>query len=348
MFYRAIGLMSGTSLDGLDIAYCEFDKQNDRWTFEIKEAETVRYDDKMRDKIRSMETASADELSEFSVELGYYFGRMTRKFLEKINLTVDFVSSHGQTIFHRPDKHYTTQIGDISAICAEVKTTCVGDFRSMDVALGGQGAPLVPIGDRLLFSEYDCCLNLGGFSNISYEKNGKRTAYDICACNMVLNHLAEEKGFACDEGGAIAASGKRDKTLLTALNSLPFYKSRKAKSLGKEWVVENIFPLLQQSGLGIADKLCTYTHHIAEQILVHLKGRTLVTGGGSYNRFLTDMLRKSQKSSIEIPDKIIIDYKEALIFAFLGVLRMRNQANCLSSVTGAKQDSCCGLVVQWI
>ena len=347
MFYRVLGLMSGTSLDGLDIAYCEFNEEKGKWSYSIKQSETIAYEEDFKKKIRSMENASANEFAQFSVELGGFFGSKAREFLDKYSLDVDFVCSHGQTIFHRPDLHYTTQIGDLSALCAKVKQNVIGDFRSMDVALGGQGAPLVPIGDEILFSDYENCLNLGGFSNISLKKQGKRIAYDICPVNIVLNHLCEKLSLPFDNGGQIAASGKVDENLLKQLNALPYYKKKTNKSLGKEWVVENIFPLLEKANLETKDLLATFTEHIAIQLSKNITGKTLLTGGGVYNRFLVEKLKNKTTHTIEIPEKTIIDYKEAMIFAFLGVLRMRNEINCLASVTGAERDNCGGLIVEW-
>jgi anhydro-N-acetylmuramic acid kinase len=349
MFYKALGLMSGTSLDGLDMAYCEFEEQNGRWGYKILQAETITYNEEFRNKIISMEDASATELACFDAELGHYFGRLAKEFINTHSLTPDFVASHGQTIFHQPSQGYTTQIGNPAAICSEVKTTTIGDFRTLDVMLGGQGAPLVPIGDLHLFSDYHSCLNIGGFSNISHKDNNEIKAYDICPVNIVLNHLCKQIGLEFDNNGTIAANNKTDKKLLKKLNSLPYYQDKTtAKSLGKEWVVENIFPILQFSNLTIEEKIATYTTHAAEQIAANLKGNTLITGGGAYNNQLIKLIQQNTKHTITIADKTTIDYKEAMIFAFLGVLRMRNEINCLSSVTGASQSSCGGTIVQWI
>lgn len=347
MFYRVLGLMSGTSLDGLDVAYCEFNYKQGKWTYDIKKATTYAYDEDFKQKIRSMEETSAREFARFSVEIGHFFGKKAKAFLDTHSLDVDFVASHGQTIFHRPDLNYTTQIGDLSALCSEVQVKVIGDFRSMDVALGGQGAPLVPIGDEILFCDYENCLNLGGFSNISMKKQGKRIAYDICPVNIVLNHLCEKLSLPFDDGGQIAASGKVDENLLKQLNDLPYYKKKTNKSLGKEWVVENVFPLLEKTTLSVEDLLATYTEHIAEQLSRNISGKTLLTGGGAYNTYLIERLKKLTPHTIELPEKTIIDYKEAMIFAFLGVLRQRGEVNCLASVTGAEKDNCGGSIVQW-
>jgi anhydro-N-acetylmuramic acid kinase len=347
MFYRVLGLMSGTSLDGLDVAYCEFNYKQGKWTYDIKKATTYAYDEDFKQKIRSMEETSAREFARFSVELGHFFGKKAKAFLDTHSLDVDFVASHGQTIFHRPDLNYTTQIGDLSALCSEVQVKVIGDFRSMDVALGGQGAPLVPIGDEILFCDYENCLNLGGFSNISMKKQGKRIAYDICPVNIVLNHLCEKISLPFDDGGQIAASGNVDENLLKQLNDLPYYKKKTNKSLGKEWVVENVFPLLEKTTLSVEDLLATYTEHIAEQLSRNISGKTLLTGGGAYNTYLIERVKKLTPHTIELPEKTIIDYKEAMIFAFLGVLRQRGEVNCLASVTGAEKDNCGGSIVQW-
>lgn len=347
MFYRVLGLMSGTSLDGLDMAYCEFEYKDNKWHYQIKQAQTIEYSQEIKDMILSCETSNGEYLCKTSAFLGHFFGKQAYNFLEKNNLEVDFVSSHGQTIFHQPYNNFTTQIGEINSLASEVKHKVVGDFRSLDVALGGQGAPLVPIGDRLLFASYDYCLNLGGFSNISFEKNNKRLAYDVCPVNMVLNYLSNKKNLPYDKDGLLAKQGKIDRNLLSQLNNLAYYKDKIRKSLGKEWVKDNVFPLLEESTITIEDKIATYTQHIVEQLNNNIKGDTLITGGGAYNTFLIDELRAKTKHKITIPDKKTIDFKEALIFAFLGVLRIREETNCLATVTGAKKDSCSGVVVQW-
>lgn len=342
--------MSGTSLDGLDIAYCEFEEQNGRWSYKIIEAETVPYSEEFRKRVIAIENASAVELSSFDVELGHYFGRLTREFIDKHSLTPDFVCSHGQTIFHQPAKGYTTQIGNLAALCSEVRMKTIGDFRTLDVMLGGQGAPLVPIGDLLLFADYDNCLNIGGFSNISHKQDGKITAFDICPVNIVLNHLCGKIGLPFDKDGYLAAENKTDESLLAELNALPYYADKSGgKSLGKEWVLSEVFPLLERSGLSTEDQIATFTTHAAEQISKNITaGKTLISGGGAYNTHLVSLIRRNTRFEIEIADKTTTDYKEAMIFAFLGVLREREQVNCLASVTGASQNTCGGSVVQWI
>lgn len=336
--------MSGTSLDGLDLACCEFELKGSDWHYKIEKAETVAYDNCLREKIMACESSSPEYLSYMDFYLGHLFGKMAREFLQKNNIRVDFVSSHGQTIFHQPAKGYTTQIGNIGAICAETGLTVVGDFRSLDVALQGQGAPLVPIGDELLFKDSFACLNLGGFSNISFREGGKRVAYDICPVNMVLNYLCSMIGMSYDKDGATTSKGKVNTELLNTLNSLPFYKNKSRNSLGKEWVKTNIFPLIDSSPLSVQDLLATYSEHIADIVCSNIKGNTLLTGGGAHNSYLVGRLKAKTPHRLDVPDNLTIDFKEALIFAFLGLRRIRGEVNCLSSVTGATRDCCSGLV----
>jgi anhydro-N-acetylmuramic acid kinase len=348
--YNVIGLMSGTSLDGLDMAFCRFTVDKNNWNFEILQAETKSYPEEWRARLLALETADALTFQQTHHDYGFFTGRLVSDFIIKHGINTDFVSSHGHTIFHQPLNRFTVQVGAGSAIAAACKTTVVCDFRTLDVALGGQGAPLVPIGDKLLFSEYDYCLNLGGFANISYEHQGKRRAYDICPVNIVMNTITEKLGKPYDDKGSIARSGMVSKYLLNELNELPYFRQppENPKSLGKEWVKENIDPLFDQYEIEPNDLLNTYCEHIAAQVARALEskkdGKLLITGGGAYNDFLIEKIRERVSLEVIIPDKKIIEFKEALIFAFLGVLRMRNEVNCLKSVTGAREDSSGGAV----
>jgi len=343
--YSVIGLMSGTSLDGLDIAFCRFETVDTKWKSEIVCAQTIPYSETWRKKLLSLEKTDALTFQQTHVEYGHYLGELTADFIKDHDIKADFVSSHGHTIFHQPEKKLTVQIGSGSAIAAACQLPVICDFRSMDVALGGQGAPLVPIGDKLLFSEYEFCLNLGGFANVSYEFNQQRIAYDICPVNIVMNTLCEKLGKSYDNGGSIARSGNLNTGLLDALNTLDFYglPSDHPKSLGKEWVLKNIQPILQQQKISDKDMLRTFCEHIAMQIGRALankpKGTLLITGGGTYNIFLLECIKKHTPHALIIPDKKTIEFKEALLFAFLGVLRIRNEVNCLKSVTGATRDN---------
>lgn len=348
--YSVIGLMSGTSLDGVDIAFCRFSNDKNRWTYEIVHGETIGYPDSWKKILLNLEKADALTFQQTHVDYGLYLGALVADFIKKYDLKPDFVSSHGHTIFHQPEKKLTVQIGAGSAIAAECNLPVVCDFRSLDVALGGQGAPLVPVGDKLLFSEFDFCLNLGGFANVSYQFNDQRIAFDISPVNIVMNAICAKLGKEYDNGGELARTGTIHESLLHELNELSFYNLPldSPKSLGKEWVIKNIDPLLEKFNLSEADVLRTFCEHAAIQIAKALNnkpvGNLLVTGGGVYNTFLMEKIKKHVIHQLIIPGKDTIEFKEALIFAFLGVLRMRNEVNCLKTVTGAKHDNVGGVV----
>ncbi|MBL3657007.1 anhydro-N-acetylmuramic acid kinase [Fulvivirga sediminis] len=349
--FNVIGLMSGTSLDGLDIAYCHFRLDDQQWGFKIIHAETVEYPLEMIEKLMKSTTLSGLQLTQLDHELGSYIGNAVHRFVNKYQVEVDLIASHGHTVFHQPEKGFTLQIGNINDISAKTGLPVIGDFRSLDVAYGGQGAPLVPIGDKLLFSDYDYCLNLGGIANISYENNGQRIAFDISPCNMVLNHLAARLGKSYDHEGGFARSGHVDKELLKQFNNLPFYASPAPKSLGFEWVERNFFPLLEPGQQSTEDLLATCVEHFAFQISRTISkpgSRLLITGGGTFNNYLIERITShsgGRNTEVIIPDKEVIGFKEALIFAFLGVLKITGQSNCMSSVTGASQNTCGGVSV---
>ena len=340
-----IGLMSGTSLDGIDLALCNFENGS----YSILAATTVPYDDRWRARLSSVEESSALEYAKTNVELGHHFGKVINGFIKENQLHADAIASHGHTIFHQPQIGLTTQIGDGNAIAAETGLPVVYDFRTLDVALGGQGAPLVPIGDELLFGEYDACLNLGGIANISYRVDGKRIAYDICPCNMVLNRLAAELGLPYDPDGENARSGKANKHLNEVLNNIDYYSIKYPKSLGKEWFLNCFWEHFEQSKLGTNDLLATAVEHIAGQIASNVRAAgiktLLITGGGALNKYLIERIKDIEPSiEVTIPDNLIINYKEALIFALLGYMRLTDRINTLSSVTGAAVDSIGGVV----
>lgn len=346
--YKIIGLMSGTSLDGLDIAYCSFEQIGSEWSYSIITAETLPYSAEWNSRLSGVENADALEFVRTDIEYGHLLGRLTREFIARHNIQPDFIASHGQTIFHQPENGITSQIGRGSCIAAETGLPVVSDFRSLDVALGGQGAPLVPIGDLLLFGQSAFCLNIGGFANISHQSYDRRIAYDIAPANIILNYLSEKKGMPFDKNGDLARSGVVDPVLLEQLNSLSYYQKEAPKSLGKEWVLSNIHPLLSASGRSVEDQLATFCEHIAIQIGKSASGsgddQVLITGGGAHNGYLTDRISNHLEPQMLIPDKLTIDFKEALIFAFLGLLRWLHEANCLSSVTGARYDSSGGAI----
>ncbi len=343
----AIGLMSGTSLDGLDLCCAAFTLSNQKWTFKILESKTTDYSFAWRDKLKHAHKLSPIQLRELDVEFGHYLGNEAIKFIEENRLKkVDLIASHGHTIFHEPDKKSTFQLGNGPEIFTRTKIKTICDFRLQDVLLGGQGAPLVPIGDELLFGQFDACINLGGFANISYKANNKRVAFDICPVNIVLNHICNRLELPYDEGGKIAASGNILKPLLTTLNNLEFYHLKAPKSLGREWVEQNIIPILSIEEKP-QDILRTFTTHAAQTIVQALPKNThniLFTGGGAYNTYLLEQISIYSQAKITVPPHDLINQKEALIFAFLGVLRSLNKVNCLQSVTGAKSDHSSGRI----
>jgi len=339
--------MSGTSLDGLDICFAQFWKENSKWNFKIVKAETLPYPTYLEDQLRNSIHISSQDLLALNSDYGFYLGKAVKNFIKNNQLEeIDLIASHGHTVFHQPQRKFTLQIGDGRAIKIVTEIPVIYDFRSQDVLLGGNGAPLVPIGDEMLFSEYDACLNLGGFSNISFKINNKRIAFDIAPVNIVLNNLSQNFNQNYDENGDLARKGNINQDLLAKLNSLEFYNQSYPKSLGIEWCTENIYPLF--SGIEALDILATFTEHTAEQISKVLNENQLkkvfFTGGGTYNKYLIKRIRAKTGSEIIIPEKQIIDFKEALIFAFMGVLRWNNEINILSSATGSSHDHSSGII----
>ncbi len=340
-----IGLMSGTSLDGVDLACCRF-SYNGQWHYEVLATECILYPAIWKKKLNTAFHMEPTRLAALDIEYGSYLGDLVAAFVRKYNLKPDLIASHGHTIFHKPEEAYTLQIGHGKRLAETTGITVVNDFRKADVQKGGQGAPLVPIGDRLLFGDFGICLNIGGIANLSFEQNQNRVAYDVCPANQVLNLLAQQAGSDYDENGRIAGSGQLNQDLLQKLNTLDFYQHNGPKSLGREWVQQVFLPDLNQAALPINDLMSTVCHHIAVQLAKatdHLKPTTmLVTGGGAFNTFLMDCIRSQSKHTVAIPEAQLVNYKEAIVFAFLGYLRINGLINCLSSVTGAYEDSSCG------
>ena len=353
--YTILGLMSGTSLDGLDLACCRFWNDGSSWHFEIEATRTVDYDTAMKSRLEDSINLNVEELLELDKELGRFMGTEAALFLKEKGLEVDAIASHGHTVHHRPDLGFTIQIGSGQEIAISSGHKVICDFRSKDLALGGQGAPLVPIGDQTFFSDYNFCLNLGGISNVSFDLEGKRIAYDIGIANMLLNHLSRKDGEDYDSGGTMARSGNLDQELLNQLNKLDYYQQPFPKSTGYEWFKAEILPLVETSALAIPDLLHTGVHHISEQIAGQLKqyvsGRSdtvLVTGGGAYNDYLIEILRDKLQPEIEVivPESKLVSFKEALVFAFMGLMKILGEVNVLSSVTGASDNSCSGVVFE--
>ncbi len=346
-----IGIMSGTSHDGLDLAACCFTESGGRYSFQILHAETVPYTTKWKERLISLPAKDMKAIRAADDELGRFIGEECRRFIEEKQIKPAFIASHGHTVFHEPDKKITLQIGNGKHISKTCGITVINDFRSADVAMGGQGAPLVPIGDRLLFGEYDHCLNIGGIANVSFEEKGMRRAFDICPANMVLNHLAGIAGKAYDQGGEMASGGKLIPALVEELDSLDYYRLSGPRSLGREWVLDKVFPVLEKFSIHpVEDLLRSFTEHCAGQITAVLKQngakKVLVTGGGAYNDFLIRSMRQKTSAGIVLPSHEIIDYKEALIFAFLGLLRLEQRNNVFGSVTGSGKDHCAGTLIR--
>jgi len=343
-----LGVMSGTSLDGLDFALCKFKKNKDTYSYKLLKTGFVLYDKKMKSLLSNAQNLNAFDFIKFHKQYGEYIGEKINKFLDS-EIKPDFIASHGHTIFHNPNENITFQIGDAAFISAETNISVISDFRNLDTALKGQGAPLVPAGDKYLFSDYDFCINLGGFANISYDDTeDKRIAFDICPVNFIVNNLVKTFGKEFDKDGNIGKKGNLNNKLLEELNNIPYYSEKAPKSLGREYVDKCYLPLLKQFKIPNEDKIRTFYKHIALQIanVVNYKkeAKILMTGGGVHNKFLMSEIKCEIKQEVIIPNEETIDFKEAIIFAFLGYLRINKSINVLKSVTGATKDNVGGSI----
>lgn len=350
--FRCLGLMSGTSLDGLDIACCAFEKKDGAWSFVVEKAQTIKYSSSWNEKLSTAHKLKVEDLLELDHAFGAFLGKTCKTFLEKNSLTVDFIASHGHTIYHQPKRKVTFQLGNGNDIHAFAEVPVICDFRSLDVALSGEGAPLVPAGDKFLFSEYDVCLNLGGIANLSMDVDGSRIAYDICFCNMGLNYLAAKSGKEYDKDGQMAEDGEVNKELLKKLDSI--YKSirKKRPSIGREMFEKQIKPLIDNKKIPIKDRMRTLVESAAKEIISAIgtskeNVTVMCTGGGAFNRFFITRLLDlgGDNVSLILPDENVIKFKEAMVFAFLGVLRVRGEVNALKSVTRATRDSSGGVML---
>ena len=346
--FKVIGCMSGTSLDGTDLAFCHFECVAGHWKFQIVEAETIPYSDAWKKALHDSFKISGLELFRLDHNYGRYLGEIILEFIRKHNIEADFIASHGHTVFHEPGKGGSLQIGNGHDIHALTHLPVIADFRSLDIALGGQGAPLVPAGDRLLFPDNFYCLNLGGFSNISYIKGTELIAFDICPVNTILNYFSRLAGQEFDNKGELGRKGKIIPDLVKQLNAIEYYKKPPPKSLGQEFLKEIIYPLSEKFQDSPENALASFYEHIATQITSclnnELQSIVMVTGGGARNNYLLEKIKQKTANQIKVPDTWIIDFKEALIFAFLGVLRVKGINNCYASVTGSKYDNCGGVI----
>lgn len=341
-----IGVMSGTSLDGLDLCYASFFKE-ETWNYNILATQTIPYSKDWKRKLASAHQLTDENLLALDLSYSALTRRYVTEFIKENKIAhLDLISSHGHTVFHEPDKGVTFQLGNLMNYDDAMEVPFVCDFRVQDVQLGGQGAPLVPIGDRLLFTEYTHCINIGGFANISFEENGQRKAFDISPANKVINFYTEKLGLEYDKDGEIAAKSNIHFPLVEALNQLPFYTKEAPKSLGIEWLEENFYPVVELFKISTEEKIASLTEHITQQIAacIPLNAKVLLTGGGTFNSFLVQQLRKKSNSIITCPSDELINYKEALIFGLLGLLRLHNQVNVLASVTGATKDHSSGSI----
>ena len=351
--YKILGLMSGTSLDGLDLAYCLLEETNGKWEFQIKNTKSVAYTQELQGALRDAIHLPADGLLTLHNTYGTWLGEQAKQFIAEEKLEVDYIASHGHTSHHRPELGLTFQMGSGQHLANASGKSVVCDFRTNDLALGGQGAPLVPIGDELFFAAYDFCLNLGGISNISFQLKNKRIAYDIGLANMILNYITQKIGLAYDKSGEMARSGKINPTMLARLNNLKYYLLPHPKSIGYEWFLEEVVPIVDDTKDSIENLLHTAIHHICEKITQQIQRNAtnkeqevLVTGGGALNAFLIDVLKKKlgEQTKVIVPEPVLIEFKEALVFALMGALRVARQINVLCSVTGAKRDSSSGVI----
>jgi anhydro-N-acetylmuramic acid kinase len=341
--YHVLGLMSGTSLDGLDMAYCVFRLENKQWKHEILKAQTLPYSTEWHHRLKDLANQSAAIFAETDAAYGRLMGELALAFIQEHKINPSFIAAHGHTIFHQPNKNFTSQIGCGAALSAITQLPVVNLFRNIDLAFGGNGAPLVPVGDLQLFPNEEACLNLGGIANISVYKASSIQAFDISPCNLVLNKLAETLGKSYDEDGLIASKGILSQDLVAQLNQFNYYSIKGPKSLGIEWIQEQFWPVVEAyPELHAADKLASLVEHIATQIAIvieqHGLDKVLVSGGGALNQYLIQQIQSKTTATIQLPDNLTIHFKEALIFAFLGVLRIRNEINVFKEVTGATQS----------
>lgn len=350
---KIIGVMSGSSLDGLDVAECIFTWKDGLLDWKFGALETIPIEEKWAVRLKALPSQSAYDFVRTNVYFGHYMGEAIKGFIDRNDLSPDYIALHGHTIFHEPDKNLTVQIGDPSAVAAFTKCAVIHDFRSLDIALGGQGAPVAPIVDRDLLKGYSFYLNLGGIANISADVGGRFVAFDICPLNQVLNAFANKLGLPYDDNGEKARAGKVDEDFLFAANEIPFYKEPYPKSLGNNWIQKQVIPFFLTLESSWEDKLATAVEMMAQQIknsvfkVIEEEGMqdktytVLVTGGGAFNGFLIERMRSlcGNQISFIIPDENIIHYKEALLMAYMGLLRVKRKPNCLKTVTGARVDN---------
>lgn len=361
--YRVLGLMSGSSLDGLDLAYCEIQVERSPGfrilDSDILVAETLPFSEQWIVRLKNLPEQNALTFAKTNTYFAHYLADLVKTFCIKNKVKPDFISSHGHTIFHQPENRITIQIGDGAALAAKTGYPVVCDFRTHDIALNGEGTPLAPIADKWLYPGYDFYLNIGGIANISCDLGGKFIAYDIGPANQILNALANLAGKEYDENGDFARAGKVNQELLNRVNEISYFTQAYPKSLDNSWISQNVLPLYLEAEISLEDKICTAVEQLAQQLkneianikktenLNREKYRIFATGGGVFNAFLIERMQAlCTDTELVLPAPKVINFKEAALMALLGVLRVENQVNCLSSVTGAKFDTIGGGIYQ--
>ena len=349
-----VGLMSGSSLDGIDLCCVHFYESEKQLKYRWIKGHTYPISQPLKEALKKASEEDKKHGSSLDQRFSQFALECLKSFLKKLDEKVDLISSHGHTVNHEPENGVTVQIGDGAYWAKELNIPVVFDFRSEDVALGGQGAPLVPIGDTTLFREYEYCLNLGGISNISYRDDDRVIAYDISMCNTPLNELAQRLGKEYDKSGSIAESGQFISDLFHELNDLDYFQLTAPKSLDKAWYFSKMQPLFDSRPYSIADLLNTTCEHIGYQIAKAINAtnsnsklsKVLVTGGGAYNTYLISSIEKYLDPNFKLltPEPYLIEYKEAIIFALMGWLKIHSRINVLSSVTGATKDTSAGKI----
>jgi anhydro-N-acetylmuramic acid kinase len=359
---KVIGLMSGSSLDGVDIAFADFKINGEQIDFELIKAETVEFSEVWQRRLRNLPKVDALAFAKTDTYFGHLLGKMVNNFIAKHQIEVDFIASHGHTIFHYPDNRLTVQIGDGAAMAAVTGLPVINNFRTHDIAINGEGTPLAPIADKYLFSGYDFYLNIGGIANISCAIDGRFVAFDIAAANQILNNLTHFINLPYDENGNIASGGKVNDAILNQVNELSYHHARYPKSLDNTWLQENILPIYLMAEDTIQNKIRTACEQLAQQTAFAIQQiikkenlavkpfKIFVTGGGAFNQFLMERVgvvcNQYFPTEIVVPSPEIVEYKEALLMALMGVLRVENKVNVMRSVTGAKRDTIGGAIWQ--
>jgi len=347
-----LGLMSGSSLDGIDMALCSFSGLGESLQWKLIHSVHVPFEPKWKKLLQDLPGSSAYDLSLADYDFGNLLGASSKKYFS--DFKPDYIASHGHTIFHYPALKMTCQIGNGAVIASASGINTICDFRSMDIGYGGQGAPIVSLFDLDFFGGLDVLVNLGGIANLTVPDKNQTIAYDIGPCNQLLNYLAGSIGLEYDQDGLLAAQGEIDQNLLKTLSGHSYFDRTFPKTLDNGYIFNEFVPILDKSKASVQDKLRTVVELIAKmlsrEITMHLanhktKAGVMFTGGGAKNTFLMETFRKKAVGfeMIETDDEMI-DFKEAIMMAYLGYLRVKGKINVLSKVTGASKDSIGGSI----